>query len=179
MMSPTLPRKLSLASMVLSVTTAIGLGILFNARENDRRENQAAARLATDVKKQASAQGNLINTILFATDLAIVTVSDKGDIVGWNEGAVRKFGYTQADMIGKSLGTLMPDAQSADRHKRAFNDHTVTDWVRRGIAMDCTMPTKSGGKRHVLVFAYEIDQPPAKFAAIIHTPAFVVIKDKG
>jgi|SRR3989338_4926963 len=40
---------------------------------------------------------------------AIITAAGTGNIVGWNPGAERLFGYTEAEIIGQPLAVLMPE----------------------------------------------------------------------
>jgi len=41
---------------------------------------------------------------------AIITVDSKGIIVGWNKGAERTFGYTEAEIMGRSMNTIIPSS---------------------------------------------------------------------
>ncbi|MBI5437648.1 MAG: PAS domain S-box protein [Nitrosomonadales bacterium] len=43
-----------------------------------------------------------------STAYAIVTANIEGNIVGWNAGAERTFGYTRAEVLGQPLTVLMP-----------------------------------------------------------------------
>jgi PAS domain S-box-containing protein len=40
---------------------------------------------------------------------AIISVSDKDEIMSWNEGAEHMFGYTESEMLKGSLSTIIPD----------------------------------------------------------------------
>jgi two-component system cell cycle sensor histidine kinase/response regulator CckA len=44
---------------------------------------------------------------------AIVSADSKGNIVFWNQGAERAFGYTEAEILGESLTRLMPEEYRA------------------------------------------------------------------
>ena len=46
---------------------------------------------------------------------AIVTADSDGNIVGWNQGAEKLFGYTEAEVRGRALTLLMPE-RFRDRH---------------------------------------------------------------
>ena len=47
---------------------------------------------------------------------AIVTTDGKGMITGWNKGAEKIFGYTEAEISGKELSAIIPD-NYAEQHK--------------------------------------------------------------
>jgi len=41
---------------------------------------------------------------------AIITANSIGEISGWNKGAEKTFGYSEAEIIGKHLNLLIPDS---------------------------------------------------------------------
>ncbi len=47
--------------------------------------------------------------ILDATDEAVIETSLAGIISGWNNGACRLFNYTADEMLGQTVGRLIPD----------------------------------------------------------------------
>ena len=54
-----------------------------------------------------------------ATD-AIVSMDGNGDIIAWNHGAERQFGYAEEEILGKPLTVLMPQ-NYCERHTSALN----------------------------------------------------------
>ena len=66
--------------------------------------------------------GNLLERLLAIADDAVVVVDASFDIVVFNDGAERVFGYPVAEVLGRSLSMLIPDrVRSAHaRHLEAF-----------------------------------------------------------
>src|SRR3954447_19782511 len=62
-----------------------------------------------------------------ATD-AIVAADEAGEMISWNRGAERIVGYTQGEVLGKSLSMLMPD------RFRAMHDAGIQRVVDGGVA---------------------------------------------
>ena len=50
----------------------------------------------------------VLASVLDASDDAIIGVDRSGAVFSWNRGAERVYGYSAADMIGRSLADLMP-----------------------------------------------------------------------
>jgi PAS domain S-box-containing protein len=53
-----------------------------------------------------------------ATD-AVITVNSDGEVMFWNNGAARIFGYSSEEMMGKKLGAIMPE-RYWDRHESSM-----------------------------------------------------------
>ena len=64
-----------------------------------------------DRKRAEELQGHLAAIVKSSSD-AIVSASLDGTVLSWNEGAQRMFGYGEAEMVGRSIRTVIP----ADRH---------------------------------------------------------------
>ncbi|MEA2482019.1 MAG: hypothetical protein QOJ07_3941 [Thermoleophilaceae bacterium] len=62
-----------------------------------------------------------------ATD-AIVAADESGDMISWNRGAERIFGYTEAEVLDKPLSVLMPE------RFRAMHDAGIKRVVDGGVA---------------------------------------------
>ena len=62
-----------------------------------------------------------------ATD-AIVAADQEGEIISWNRGAERIFGYTEPEVLGKALSMLMPE------RFRALHDAGIKRVVDGGVA---------------------------------------------
>ena len=44
-----------------------------------------------------------------ATDTGIISTDPEGRVTSWNEGAVRLFGWSEAEMVGQSLERIFPE----------------------------------------------------------------------
>jgi len=51
---------------------------------------------------------------------SIITADDAGIIVGWNQGAIKTFGYQEDEIIGQSIAILIPD-NYLELHLAGFN----------------------------------------------------------
>ncbi|MFZ6876542.1 CheR family methyltransferase, partial [Undibacterium sp. Di27W] len=65
-------------------------------------------------------------------DFAIITTDKRGYVTAWNKGAERNFGYTEEDMLGKTLDLVyLPEDQASgvpeDERNRAFKDGRAED----------------------------------------------------
>src|SRR3982751_4913395 len=59
---------------------------------------------------------------------AIVVIDHRGRILATNDAACRTFGYRSDEMLGESVGILMPAAE------RAAHDGYMADYLRTGTA---------------------------------------------
>jgi PAS domain S-box-containing protein len=63
-----------------------------------------------------------------ATDTAIISTDEQGRVTGWNSGASRILGWSEAEMIGQSLSRIFPD----DRQE--FLRQEIEDATAHGLA---------------------------------------------
>jgi PAS domain S-box-containing protein len=59
-------------------------------------------------RKQAEARNVLLATIVESSDDAIVSKDLSGTILSWNRGAQQIYGYTEAEILGKSVNLIVP-----------------------------------------------------------------------
>jgi PAS domain S-box-containing protein len=111
-------------------------------------------------RKQASAAEALLAAIVQSSDDAIISKSLDGIITSWNDSAQRLFGYTSAEVIGRSISILFPpdrleeEPKIIERLKRGERvDHFETIRVRkdgRQLAISLTIsPLKDATGRVV------------------------------
>ncbi|WP_377700843.1 PAS domain S-box protein [Pseudoduganella sp. UC29_71] len=62
---------------------------------------------------------------------AVVVCDAAGAIIVWNDAAVRMFGFTREDALGKSLDIIIPERQR-QRHWDGYNKSMVTGETRYG-----------------------------------------------
>jgi PAS domain S-box-containing protein len=62
----------------------------------------------------AEGSRELLAAIVSASDDAIISKSLDGTILSWNAGAERLFGYSAAEMIGKSINLIIPERLQAE-----------------------------------------------------------------
>jgi PAS domain S-box-containing protein len=94
---------LDLLFVVLSVS-GLTLAAVITERENTEAERQ---RL---VREQVAAEARLhLATIVESSDDAIYSKGLDSIVLSWNAAAERTFGFTAAEMVGRSATTLIPD----------------------------------------------------------------------
>ncbi len=105
---------------VLGITSLLVLVILSGAglvarADRRRRESEHAVR-RTDAR---------LSRVLAATDEAFVSVDRKGKITAWSAPAEALFGWTAAEVLGRSLAdTVVPPSQRA-AHRSGLDRHVV------------------------------------------------------
>ncbi|MFS2139326.1 PAS domain-containing protein [Duganella sp. Dugasp56] len=62
---------------------------------------------------------------------AVVVCDAAGAIIVWNDAAVRMFGFTRDDALGKSLDLIIPERQRG-RHWDGYNKSMATGQTRYG-----------------------------------------------
>jgi PAS domain S-box-containing protein len=82
----------------------------------------------TDHKKTEAMMAQMAS-IVESSDDAIISKDLNGIIVSWNRGAEKLFGYTEAEIIGKSVKILFPP-------DRAFEEPQMLERIRRGEQID-------------------------------------------
>jgi PAS domain S-box-containing protein len=89
------------------------------------------AAVAREISERQRAERALrrLAAIIESSDDAIVSKDLDGIVTSWNEGAERIFGYTAAEMIGRSIRVIIP----ADRQQE---EDEVLSRLRSGIKVD-------------------------------------------
>jgi PAS domain S-box-containing protein len=72
------------------------------------REREAELRTEIETRRVFEAAQSQLASIVTSSGDAIFSRDLEGYIVSWNEGAEHLFGYTEAEMMGKSFETLVP-----------------------------------------------------------------------
>jgi PAS domain S-box-containing protein len=76
-------------------------------------------------RKRAEQNANLLASIVESSEDAIVSKNLEGIIMSWNQGAERLFGYTAAEVVGRSIAIVIP-------HDRQDEEPRILDRLRRG-----------------------------------------------
>jgi PAS domain S-box-containing protein len=86
-----------------------------------------AVNMLVDItdRKRVDAHAQQLASIVESSHDAIVSKDLNGVITSWNRGAERLFGYTAAEVVGKSVTVLIPD-------DRLNEEPTILERVRRG-----------------------------------------------
>jgi PAS domain S-box-containing protein len=92
------------------------------------------ARLFREIQRQKQYSEALVET----SPVAIVTIDLGGTVVGWNPGAERLFGYTQAEASGRPLDDLVATGEIRDEVRAGIQQslmgervHTITRRARK------------------------------------------------
>jgi PAS domain S-box-containing protein len=121
-------------AMIHAGLWALGmLGIFLGARQMRQRLDQKLR--AEETLRQSEAR---YRAVADSANDAIITADGAGNIVGWNQGAERIFGYMEAEILGQPLTRLMPHGYR-DPH---------TEGMRRVTA---------GGARHIIGKTVELE----------------------
>ncbi len=101
------------------------------------REAEEHRRTAAELERQAERERLFSAAVRSSVD-AIITMTLDGIVTGWNPAAVRLFGWSADDMLGRSIDIIVPDDRRAEIRgilKRVRNgelvDHHATVRVNR------------------------------------------------
>jgi PAS domain S-box-containing protein len=90
---------------------------------------------------------NFARTLVAGMPDAIVYADEAGVIRVWNAGAVRMFGFTEAEALGHSLDVIIP-AGLRDRHWHGYRETMRTGETRYGDGQILAVPaTRKDGTR--------------------------------
>jgi PAS domain S-box-containing protein len=119
-----------------------------------------AVNLLVDITnhKCAEAAAQRLASIIEFSDDAIISKDINGVITSWNRGAERLFGYTAAEIIGKSITTLIP-ADHRDEEPKILRR------IRRGEKIDhyeTVRQRKDGSLVHISLTASPVKNAQGK-----------------
>ena len=106
---------------------------------------QAARRLAE--REQLAAENARLAAIVSTSGDAIYSKTLSGDVLSWNKGAERLYGYTAAEIVGKTVDVIIPPEL---RQEMA----DCMEQIRQGAAvpvLETVRLTKTGERLHVLL----------------------------
>jgi len=124
---------------ILLSVSGLALASVISERERAEAERE---RL---IRAQAETEARLRHAaVVESSDDAIVSEDLNGLVLSWNEAAVRMFGFTEADAIGKSISQLLPPELSRD-DDTGFHERR---WGQRTVQLERT-PTAAGETVHL------------------------------
>jgi PAS domain S-box-containing protein len=80
-------------------------------------------------QKQIEDAAAHLAAIIVSADDAIISKSLDGRITSWNRAAEALFGYTAAEVLGKSITIIIP-------HERLYEEEAILGRIRRGVAIE-------------------------------------------
>ncbi len=133
---------ISLSTSVIKNNIGEPIALIGVANDITERKKNEEALKQSEERFRAVAQS--------AND-AIITVNNKGNIIGWNRGAEAAFEFTEEQILGKSLTMIIPD-EYLERHIKGL--------VRIGLKGEANVIGKtvelSGKKRNGNIFPLEL-----------------------
>jgi PAS domain S-box-containing protein len=69
------------------------------------------------IRKRAEENGARLAAIIRSTDHAIYSTSSAGTLETWNHGAEKLYGYTSAEILGRSVLLIVPEPRRQEREK--------------------------------------------------------------
>ncbi len=107
--------------------TLIPIELSISPIRDSRGEVVGASSIKRDVteRKRALENANRLAAIVESSEDAILSKTLEGTVLTWNAAAQRMYGYSAADMIGKSIYTLVPDRLQQE-------ERAILERVRRG-----------------------------------------------
>ncbi len=106
-------------------------------------DRQDPARTPTEIGRR----GGQLDAILLSSADAITTLTPDGIVLGWSAGAEAMFGYTAAEMIGRSIKNTLFSAEAQgdfkaydpDRHSGGVSHHEAVRMRRDGTPIDVVL----------------------------------------
>ena len=107
-----------------------------------RTEVEERRRTEAELKRHTDQEG-LFSAAVESSHDAIVTMTPNGIVTGWNPAAVRLFGWSGEEMVGRSIGVIVPD------HRRS-ELRDILEQTRRGNSVDHHETVRQHKDRHLV-----------------------------
>ena len=90
-----------------------------------------ASKVARDIseKKLGEEKQAILSAIVESSDDAIVSKNLQGIIMSWNRGAEEIFGYSEAEVLGRSITLLIPE-------ERLYEEEAILEKISNGIKIE-------------------------------------------
>jgi len=113
------------------------------------------------------------HALVAAVGDAIIASDASGAITLWNPGAVRMFGYTEAEALGQSLDLITPD-RLRHRHWEGYHKSMATGTTKYGNDLLRVPATHKDGRAMSIAFTVAmLFDPDQKVSAVV-----AVIRDE-
>jgi PAS domain S-box-containing protein len=106
----------------------VAVSVTISPIRNPEGHVVGASKVARDITQSVELEGRY-RAIIASSDDAIVSKDLNGIVQSWNQAAERMFGYTAAEMIGKSITVLFPPDRLDEEPK-------ILEQIRRGQRID-------------------------------------------
>jgi len=109
------------------------------------------ARNLTEIRRledELAAKNRFMANILQDSADAIMTLDPQDNVTSWNRGAEAIFGYSAAEMMGKSIGILLPQELRESEELKQLADRVRTHGAVRSYQTERI--TKDGRRIHVM-----------------------------
>ena len=135
---------------------ALVLERAFIVRDAEGRALRAVGAMQDVTQRRASEQAtDRLAAIVTSSGDAIIGKTLDGIVTNWNAAAQRMFGYTEAEMVGRSIMTLIPDELHGAEHE-------LLERIRRGERVESEEAErirKDGTRIHVALSVSPIRDP--------------------
>jgi len=131
-------------------------------RELESDRDRIASKLETNQQ--------YLSNILHASDSAIMVIDENENIVAWNKGAEKIFGYTEEEILNKKSHLLLPDNSRFKNELKYIQDETKKNGYVR--IFDTERKTKDG---NILTVQLNVTKLPDKDGN--YAGRSVIIKD--
>ena len=137
-----------------AISTLQDAKVLLEKEVEDRR--QAEEVLRQNEQRLRSSQQRL-NAIMNSVVDAVITIDSRGTIQSANRGAERIFGYSMTELLGKSVGLLMPEPQRSQHDFHLARYLTTGKSSAIGVTREVTAARKDGGEFPLELAINELD----------------------
>lgn len=109
----------------------IPISLTVSPLKNAYGEIVGASKVARDISDRlhGAEKQAMLSAIVESSDDAIISKNLEGIIMSWNRGAEQLFGYTEAEIVGRSITTLIPQ-------ERLEEENVILARIRSGNKVD-------------------------------------------